>query len=118
MPSASSTNCACGSPKRPHPEQIRVLLTTREQFVSQLSANGNLQKSLQRKVVETPTANASLAAMIAQLRQQIQAIEAEIKRLIRSDSTLSELLTLLVSIPSVGLLPGCALDGRHGWLAS
>ena len=35
--------------------------------------------------------------MIAQLKQQI-------KRLIRSDPTLSDLLTLLLSIPSVGLL--------------
>ena len=91
-------------PKAALIEQIRALLTTREQFVGQLTANRNLQKSLRRKVVATPTAKASLDALIAQLKAQIKTIEEEIKRLIRSDPTLSDLLTLLVSIPSVGLL--------------
>lgn len=91
-------------PKAALIEQIRVLLTTREQLVSHLSANNNLQKSLQRKVVETPAATEALTTMIAQLKEQIQAVEEEIKRLIRSDPTLSEMLTLLLSIPSVGLL--------------
>ena len=91
-------------PKEAVIEQIRTLLVAREQFVSQLSANRNLHQSLCKKVVQTPAATVALDAMIAQLKQQIKAIEEEIKRLIRSDPTLSDLLTLLLSIPSVGLL--------------
>lgn len=85
-------------------EQIRTLLTAREQFVSQLSQSRNMRHVLARKVVQTPTANTVLDETIIYLKEQIKAIEKEIKRLIRSDSTLSELLTLLVSIPSVGVL--------------
>ena len=85
-------------------EQIRALLTTREQLVRQLSTNRNLRKVLQRKVIQTPAANTLLEETIAHLRAQIKTIEDEIRRLIRQDPTLTELLTLLVSIPSVGLL--------------
>ena len=85
-------------------EQIRTLLAAREQFLSQLSANRNVRLVLKKKVVQTPKANEAVEAMIAALKEQIQAIEAEIRRLIRQNPTLSEMLTLLLSIPSVGLL--------------
>lgn len=91
-------------PKEAVIEQIRTLLVAREQFVSPLWANRNLHQSLRKKVVETPAVTVALTAMIAQLKQQIKAIEEEVKRLIRSDPTLSDLLTLLLSIPSGGLL--------------
>lgn len=85
-------------------EQIRTLLAAREQLVTQLSQNRNVRHMLEKKVVQTPTANAAFDAMITSLRGHIQAIEEEIRRLIRQSPTLSEMLTLLVSIPSVGLL--------------
>lgn len=91
-------------PKTAIIEQIRVLLTTRESLVRQLVTNRNLRKTLQHKVIQTPAANTLLAETIAHLKAQIKAIEEEIRRLIRQHPTLSELLTLLVSIPSVGLL--------------
>jgi transposase len=85
-------------------EQIRTLLTAREQFVGQLSQSRNMRHVLQRKVVQTPAANQALDETVAYLQRQIKAIEDEIRRLIRSDSTLAQMLTLLISIPSVGLL--------------
>lgn len=85
-------------------EQIRTLLAAREQLLGQLSANRNVRLALKKKVVQTPRANEAFEAMIAALKEQIQAIEAEIRRLIRQNPTLSEMLTLLMSIPSVGLL--------------
>ena len=91
-------------PKEATIEQIRVLLTAREQFVSQVGATRNMRHVLQRKVVQTPAANTALDETLAYLKAQISAIEEEIKGLIRSDPTLSDLFTLLVSIPSVGLL--------------
>ena len=60
-------------PKEAVIEQIRTLLTARERFVSQLSANRNLHQSLRKKVVQTPAANVALDTMIAQLKQQIKA---------------------------------------------
>ena len=85
-------------------EQVRVLLTTREQLVRQLGINRNMRKMLTHKVIQTPVANTLLEQTIAHLKDQIKAIEQEIRRLIGQDPSLSELLTLLVSIPSVGLL--------------
>ena len=91
-------------PKTAIIEQIRVLLTTRESLVRQLVTNRNLRQTLQHKVIQTPAAKLLLAETIAHLKAQIKALEEEIRRLIRQNPTLSELLTLLVSIPSVGLL--------------
>ena len=92
------------SPKPAIIEQIRVLLTTREQLVRQLGTNRNLRKTLTHKVIQTPMANTLLEQTITHLKAQIKASEQEIRRLIGQDPSLSELLTLLVSIPSVGLL--------------
>lgn len=91
-------------PKEARIEQIRTLLTAREQFVSQLSANRNLRHVLKKQVVQTPQALKAVEEMITHLKHQIKAVEQEIRRLIRNDPTLSEMRTLLVSIPSVGLL--------------
>lgn len=66
----------------------------------QLVTNGNLRKAIQHKVIQRPAANTLLAETIAHLKAQIKALEEEIRRLIRQDPSLSELLTLLVSIPS------------------
>lgn len=91
-------------PKTAIIEQIRVLLTVRESLVRQLGTHRNLRRVLQHKVIQTPAANTLLQETIAHLKAQIKALEEEIRRLIRQNPTLTELLTLLVSIPSVGLL--------------
>ena len=49
-------------------EQIKVLLATREQLLKQKTALGNTRRALSRKVVQTPTANASLEESIAYLK--------------------------------------------------
>lgn len=85
-------------------EQIRVLLATREQFVVQRTTHKNALQTIQRKVVKTPFAEAAQAQMIAQLQQQIRALEQEIRRLIDSDPTYKSMLLLLISIPGVGFL--------------
>lgn len=85
-------------------EQIKVLLTTREQFRSQLTAHKNALKTLERKVVTTPLAEQLHQDTIGQLDRHIKAIEKEIRRLIDQDPTYRHMVSLLMSIPGVGLL--------------
>jgi transposase len=85
-------------------EQIRVLLATREQLVRQRTATRNARSSLARKVIQTPEANTSLEAVAEYLKTQIKGLEAEIERLIGAHPTLAQGVSLLISIPGVGLL--------------
>jgi len=85
-------------------EQIQVLLTTREQFVRQKTANINSLKSIQRKVVKTPLAEALYEQNIQRIKKDIQRIEDEIRRLIDQDPGFGQMISLLMSIPGVGLL--------------
>lgn len=85
-------------------EQVKALLSVREQFVSQTTAHKNALKAIQRKVIRTPFAEQAYQQLIEQLRQQIRSIDHEIRRLIDSDPTFKEMLLLLLSVPGVGLL--------------
>ena len=85
-------------------EQIKVLLTTREQFVAQNTAHKNSLKAIQRKPVKTPFAEQAHLQMIDFFKKQIHAIDLEIQRLIESDPTFKQMLLLLLSVPGVGLL--------------
>jgi len=85
-------------------EQIKALLATREQFVSQNVAHKNALQAIQRKMVRTPVAEQAHSQMMEQFKKQIDAIDHEIRRLIESDPTFKEMLLLLLSIPGVGLL--------------
>jgi transposase len=85
-------------------EQVRVLLSTREQFTGQLTANQNALKAVMRKVVRTPLAERSYQLTMEHLREQIRSIDREIKNLISKHSTLGPLVALLMSVPGVGLL--------------
>lgn len=85
-------------------EQIKALLATREQFVSQNVAHKNALQAIQRKTVRTPFAEQAHSQMIEQFKKQILAIDHEIRRLIESDPTFKEMLLLLLSVPGVGLL--------------
>ena len=85
-------------------EQVKALLATREQFVSQNVAHKNALQAIQRKAVRTPFAEQAHTQMIEQFKKQIQAIDHEIRRLIESDPTFKEMLLLLLSVPGVGLL--------------
>jgi transposase len=85
-------------------EQLHVLLTTREQLVQQATAHQNALRALRRKVVRIAFAEQVYAQMIAETRLRIKAVEQEIRRLIDQHPTARRLLTLLLTIPGVGLL--------------
>ena len=85
-------------------EQIKVLLSTREQLVEQKTSLSSTRASLRRKYIQTPKANASLEHLIGQLAEQIRALEAEIKRLIKQYPTMAQVVTLLATAPGVGTL--------------
>lgn len=85
-------------------EQIRVLLSTREQLVAQRTAGQNTRRSLERKVVQTRAAVAVLDETIEYLKQQIEVLEAEIRRLIEEHPCSSRMVGLLMTAPGVGLL--------------
>jgi transposase len=85
-------------------EQVRVLLSTREQLVTQRTAAQNTRQTLRRKVVQTPAATAVLDETIDYLKQQIEVLEEEIRRLINEHPTSSHMVGLLMTAPGVGLL--------------
>ncbi len=85
-------------------EQIRVLLTTREQVVAQKTAHQNALRALRRKVVRTPLAEQVHQQLITQLKTQVALIEQELRRLIDQDPTFRRTLLLLLTVPGVGLL--------------
>ena len=85
-------------------EQIRVLLSTREHLVGQRTASKNARKSLSRKVIQTPGANAALESVAGHLTAEIKRIEGEIRRLVSTHPTLAQGVSLLLGVPGVGLL--------------
>ena len=85
-------------------EQIKVLLTTREQIVRHKTGLSNTRKTLERKHIQTPAANSSVDLLIEQARMQIKELEAEILRLIKMHPTIASTFTLLLSAPGVGHL--------------
>ena len=62
-------------------EQIKVLLTSRVQFVKQKTANKNALKALKRKEIQTPLANKMHKENIDRLKKQIDRIEKEIQKI-------------------------------------
>jgi len=91
-------------PKADLLEQIRTLLTTREQFTKQRIANQNTLQALKRKVVQTPLATQMVQENIKRLGKDIKAIDKAIKDLVDQDPTLKEKGQLADKVPGVGLL--------------
>lgn len=91
-------------PKADLLEQIRTLLTTREQRTKQRTANQNALRVLKRKGVQTPLATQILEEPIERLGANLKAIEKAIKDLIGQDPTLKEKGQLADQVPGVGLL--------------
>lgn len=92
------------NPRQDILEQIKTLLTTREQFVVDKTGHQNSLKALKRKVVHTPLAERMHETAISELKRHIRELEDEIQRLINQDPDLRNLAVLLMSIPGVGLL--------------
>ncbi len=85
-------------------EQIKTLLTAREQFSTQKTAHQNALKALKRKKVRTPLAESAHQEAITELRQHMKTLEKEIERLIDQDPDFRHRVELLLTVPGVGLL--------------
>jgi len=85
-------------------QQIGTLLTTREQFTKQLTADKNSLRALSRKAVQTPMANRLFEKNIRRLKKDIEAIDKAIQQLIDQDPSLKQKAGLVEGIPGVGLL--------------
>ena len=92
------------APRQELLEQIRTLLTAREQFVGEKSGHQHALRALQRKAVRTAVAESLHEKAITQLKGHIRELEEEIRRLIDQDPHFRQLVALLVTIPGVGLL--------------
>lgn len=85
-------------------EQIKVLLTTREQLTMQRTAHHNALHALRRKPVRTPLAEQVHEQVLDQLKAHQKALDAEITRLIDQDPPFRHLVGLWLTIPGVGAL--------------
>ena len=83
-------------------EQLKTLLTVREQLVEQRTAHKNANQAIKRKVVRTPLAEDVHKKAIKELKEHIKAVEKEIKRLIDDDPSSRELQRLIESVPGIG----------------
>lgn len=84
--------------------QIKTLLVTREQFVVEKTAHHNALLALKRKAVRTPLAEQAHEKAKNELKTHIQQLEAEIQRLIDQDPDFRNFVSLLITIPGVGML--------------
>jgi transposase len=84
-------------------EQVKLLLTTRQQLSVELTGQKNALHAIQRKKVSSELAKKVHADMIQHITQHIKAIDLEIRRLIDSHPTFKSALLLLLTIPGVGL---------------
>lgn len=92
------------APRQAVLEQVKTLLSTREQFVEEKAGHQHTLVALKRKAVRTPLAEQLHETAIIQLKAHISQIEAEIQRLIDADPPSQHLVALLMTIPGVGLL--------------
>lgn len=84
-------------------EQVKLLLTTRQQFSVQLAAHKNALQAVNRKKVSSSVAKQVHADIIQQITKHISNIDSEIRRLIDSNPTFKQTLLLLLTIPGIGL---------------
>jgi len=85
-------------------EQVRTLLTMREQLTRERGAKQNAQRMLARKVVQTPLANQIASDAVAYLKDRIAEIDREVRRLVGEHPTIGPAVALVMSVPGVGLL--------------
>ena len=85
-------------------EQVKTLLTMREQLVREKGAKQNALHVLKRKHHPTPLAIRIASDAVDYLRDRVKEIDAEVKRLVSSHPTLGPAVRLVVSVPGVGYL--------------
>lgn len=103
------------SPQETVAEQIKTLLTTREQLVEQKTAAQNARQSLRRKAVQTPPANEALDRVAEHLATQIEAIEQAIRDLIDQHPKMAQMVEIVASAPGARLLMGAHMWERTCW---
>jgi transposase len=84
--------------------RIETLLSTREHCVKHRRATQNMRTSLRRKVVRTPFAEKVLDRQCNALKEQITAIDKELRSEIGSDPHFKTMVELASSVPGVGML--------------
>ena len=97
------------SPAEAVVEQVKTLLTMREQLVREKGAKQNALHVLQRKHYPTPLAIRIASDAVDYLKDRVKEIDAEVKRLVSAHPTLGPAMALVVSVPGVGYLLGCHL---------
>ena len=85
-------------------EQIRSLLSTREQLVKQRTASKNILKALEKKIISSKVALRSLLKVIRNLDNEISNLEKEIEKLIKSQPPLQQTMSNLKSAPGTAML--------------
>jgi transposase len=85
-------------------EEVKSLLSLREHFVNQSTANKNILKALKKKFTQSSFAKEMLEVEITELKVKIKNIEKEIKNLLLSDKVIAAKYLCLISIPGVALL--------------
>ena len=85
-------------------EQLRVLLTTREQLIRQSTATKNALQAIQHKVIRTPPAEVAFESIIEHLKTQLKNIDQEIKKRSSGDPSFGPVVALIMSVPGVGIL--------------
>jgi transposase len=92
------------APRKDILEQIKTLLTVREQLVVHRAGHLNALHALKRKAIRTSLAETIHDQTILELKKHIQEVETEIQRLIDQDPDFRSMVRLLISVPGVGLL--------------
>lgn len=85
-------------------EKVKILLSLREQFVNQNTANKNILKALNKKVIQSDFAVDTLELTISDLKEKIESIEKEIKNLLLINKEIASKYLSITSIKGVSLL--------------
>lgn len=92
------------APRKEVLEQIKTLLKVREQLVVQRTGHLSALHALRRKAIRTSLAETIHEKTIVELKNHIHELETEIQRLIDQDPDFRNMVSLLISVPGVGML--------------
>lgn len=85
-------------------DQMKVLLSVRNHFIIQKTANNNALRALEKKYHPTPMATIMYRQAIEDLTENIKALDKEIKRLLDSDQSYRKLISILTSVTGIGMI--------------
>lgn len=92
------------TPPAPVLEQVKVLLSVRDHFIVQKTANSNALRALERKQHPTPIATAMYRQTIEDLTENIKSLDKEIKRLLDDNQSYRKLIAILTSVTGIGMV--------------